>query len=172
MTMLIRDLFGDAPLSEEDKSSLEIQRLLRAPINIQDDWQRAENLLKNAIRRMSGRLEIKIALYKMYAYANRFDASRELIYQVLTQAAEQSGFNPDWRQLTPATIDWRSPEGAVRLYLYSLKAMGFVSLRAGNIPLATSALEKLLELDPADQVGGSVVYDMARSLTEDMLEEA
>tara|TARA_Y100001970_G_C13473724_1_gene480972 strand:- start:345 stop:500 length:156 start_codon:yes stop_codon:yes gene_type:complete len=47
-----------------------------------------------------------------------------------------------------------------------MKALGFVSLRVGNIPLATAVLEKLLELDPADEVGGSVVYDMAQSLLD------
>ncbi|MAD47647.1 MAG: hypothetical protein CMI02_16660 [Oceanospirillaceae bacterium] len=167
MTMLIRDLFSDAPLSAEDRASLDIQRLLREPINIQQDWQRAESLLKSAIRKLPQRLEIKIALYKMYAYANRFDASRQLIYQVLEQAAEQAGFDPDWRQLTSATIDWRSPQGAVRLYLYSLKALGFVSLRAGNLHLAHEVLTTLLALDPADEVGGSVVYDMAQSLVEE-----
>ncbi|WP_296983939.1 MULTISPECIES: hypothetical protein [unclassified Thalassolituus] len=166
MTMLIRDLFGDAPLSEEDKSSLDIQRLLREPINIQQDWQRAEQLLLGAVRKMPQRLEVKIALYKMYAYANRFDASRELIFKVLEQAASQVGFEPDWRSLTINSVDWSKPAGATRLYLYSMKALGFVSLRVGNIPLATAVLEKLLELDPADEVGGSVVYDMAQSLLD------
>ena len=51
--------------------------------------------------------------------------------------------------------------GNDRLYLYSLKALGFVRLRRGNVDGATRVLDELARLDPQDQVGGSVVADMA-----------
>ena len=165
--MLIRDLFSDAPLQQDVLVSLDLQRLLNEPIDIASDWNRTERLLLTTMNRMPDQCEIKIALYKMYAYAGRFDQSRELIYQVLEQTSARSGFSADWRQLDSTSTHWKNPRGDIRLYLYSLKALGFVSLRAGNIPLAHDVLEKLLSLDPLDEVGGSVVFEMAESLLEE-----
>tara|TARA_R110002167_G_scaffold2226_10_gene11462 strand:+ start:11556 stop:12074 length:519 start_codon:yes stop_codon:yes gene_type:complete len=170
--MLVRELFNDAPLSPDGLVSLDVQRLLREPIDIARDWHRAERLLQQVAEHLPEQLEVQIALYKMYAYANCFDASRQLIEQVLQRAAQQAGFQPDWRLLTPASTPFdtllaNGIHGPVRLYLYSMKALGFVSLRAGNIALAEQVLAKLLALDPSDEVGGSVVYQMALSLTDD-----
>lgn len=165
--MLIRELFSDAPLNTDVLVSLDLQRLLHEPLNISSDWGRAEQLLLRVVNRMPEQLELKIALYKMYAYAGRFDQSRALIYQVLEQAANRAGFHTDWRHLSVTSAHWENARGAVRLYLYSLKALGFVSLRAGNIPLAHDVLSKLMELDIQDEVGGSVVYDMAESLRQE-----
>ncbi len=112
------------------------------------------------------RLEISVALYKMYAYSNRFDASLELVHQVLTSAEEQGGFPPDWQILDSSSANWREARGAVRFYLYSMKAMGLVLLRKGEVDKAFDVLKKLCDLDPEDQVGGSVVYAMAERLLE------
>ena len=60
--------------------------------------------------------------------------------------------------------------GATRLYLYSLKATGFVQLRKGNVQAALAVLQKLRELDPMDQVGGSVVWEMAQRLLDSDLD--
>ncbi|MDO6681699.1 MULTISPECIES: hypothetical protein [unclassified Oceanobacter] len=170
--MLVRELFNDAPLSPDGLISLEVQRLLREPIDIARDWHRAERLLQQVAEHLPDQLEVQIALYKMYAYANCLDAARQLIGQVLQRAAQQAGFQPDWRLLSPDSppfdqLPGTGIHGPVRLYLYSLKALGFVSLRAGHIELAEQVLTKLLLLDPRDEVGGSVVYQMALSLADD-----
>ena len=65
MTMLIRDLFSDAPLSAEDRASLDIQRLLREPINIQltgldfKDLNIVVNKIKNHLKNYMGVFDIK-----------------------------------------------------------------------------------------------------------------
>ena len=46
MTMLVKDLFNEAPLTGVQMVSVETERLLREPINIAQDWQRAERLLQ------------------------------------------------------------------------------------------------------------------------------
>ena len=162
--MQIKDLFDDMPLSE-GIVDIQLQKLLREPLDICNDWQRTENLLLDAHRLMPEQLEVLVALYKMYAYSNRFDESLQRINQVLVLSALKEGFSVDWRELEPGAR-WSSVTGASRLYLYSMKATGFVQLRKGNVDEAMEVLLKLRELDPLDQVGGSVVLEMAQRLVE------
>lgn len=163
--MQIKDLFDDMPLSESGVVDMELQKLLREPLDICNDWQRTENLLLDAHELMPAKLEILVALYKMYAYSNRFAESLVRINQVLDLSSAQMGFPRDWRELEPGA-QWRNVVGATRLYLYSMKATGFVQLRSGNVDAAMEVLLKLEQLDPLDQVGGSVVLEMAQRLVE------
>ena len=169
--MQLRDLFDESAPSAGAVIPLALQQLLREDLDIKDDWNKAEQLLLKAKAVMPGRLEILIALYKLYAYSNRFEESLQVIGEVLAQAAEQEGFDADWRQLNTSSAQWYPAMGAIRHYLYSLKATGFVSLRKGDVETAFAVLSKLQELDPMDQVGGSVVLEMADSLREQMCDE-
>ncbi|RLT96348.1 hypothetical protein [Ketobacter sp.] len=162
--MQIKDLFDDLPLST-GVADIQLQKLLREPLDICNDWQRTENLLLEAHQRMPDKLEVLVALYKMYAYSNRFDESLQRINQVLVMSALQAGFAVDWRVQEPGP-DWLNLSGARRLYVYSMKATGFVQLRKGNVEQAMAVLLKLQALDPGDQVGGSVVLEMAQRLVE------
>ncbi len=165
--MELRELFDEFPLSESDEAPPALQQLLRESLDVCDDWERAERLLLDARTMMPERLEILVALYKMYAYSNRFEQSLHLIDEALAQAASQGGFPCDWRHLDSDSADWRAARGPVRFYLYSLKATGFVRLRQGEVSQAYEVLQKLRELDRSDQVGGSVVFEMATRLLDD-----
>ncbi|RLT90629.1 MAG: hypothetical protein D9N13_07705 [Ketobacter sp. GenoA1] len=167
--MQIKDLFDDMPLPEGAVVDIRLQKLLREPLDVCADWQRTENLLLEAHRLMPQQLEVLVALYKMYAYSNRFDESLQRIEQVLTLSAALAGFPADWGSLQ-AGATWLNATGATRLYLYSLKATGFVQLRKGNVQAALAVLQKLRELDPMDQVGGSVVWEMAQRLLDSDLD--
>ena len=168
MTMRVRDLFDDAPLAGQLEVSMETERLLREPINISQDWQRAERLLHQVREELPKATEVKIALFKMYAYAFRTEESLALIHEALAETATAGGFSPDWRNLSLADMDYRYPlTGAARLFLYTLKALGFVSMRHGDLKTAGEALDKLETLDPDDQVGGSVVRRIYTGLTEE-----
>ena len=165
--MQLRDLFSEFSFNDDKVIPLALQQLLREPLNIAEDWQRTEQLLLAAKKVLPEQLEISMALYKMYAYSNRFEDSLAMIELVLQQAATEAGFNEDWRQLSPGDVDASPPDRFTRYYLYSMKAWGFVNLRMGNIDEAMAVLEKLLALDPGDEVGGSVVYSIAEGLIEE-----
>lgn len=169
--MQLRDLFDELPVSDAAVIPLELQQLLRADLNVKEDWQQAEQLLLKARKALPRQTEILIALYKLYAYSNRFAESLQIIQEVLQRCAEAAGFDPDWRVLDADSAKWNPAVGSVRHYLYSLKATGFVSLRSGDVDVAFAVLSKLSELDPQDQVGGSVVLEMAESLRESLFGE-
>ncbi len=167
----LRDLFDEFPLGKGEVVPLALQQLLKATLDVHEDWQRAERLLLDTRELLPERLEIPVALYKMYAYSNRFDESLALIDEVLSRAAVQGGFASDWQALDHDSATWDEAKGAVRFYLYSMKAQGFVLLRKGEVAQAHAVLQKLGELDPRDQVGGSVVLDIAERLLEREEEE-
>lgn len=164
--MQLRDLFDELPVAGSGVIPLAMQQLLREDLDVASDWHGAEQLLLRARQALPEQLEIMVALYKLYAYSNRFDEALRIIDQVLEQAAGMAGFDCDWRRLTADSADWHNAKGAVRVYLYSLKATGFVRLRRGDIRIAYDVLCKLVQLDPQDQVGGSVVLDMAERVME------
>jgi len=165
--MQLRDLFDEFPLVKDDAYPIMLQNLLRENLDVYRDIQRTERLLLEARALLPDRLEILIALYKMYAYSYRTEESLALVDEVLERAAAQGGFSADWRQLQRDSAHWSPAQGMARVYLYTLKARGFVLMRKGELPQAIEVLRKLEELDPEDQVGGSVVHQMAKRLQED-----
>lgn len=169
--MQLRDLFDESVPTGGAVVPLALQQLMREELNIKEDWNKTEQLLLKAREAMPERLEILIALYKLYAYSNRFDESLQIIDEVLATAATQEGFDADWRKLDINSAQWYPAMGAVRQYLYSLKTIGFVSLRKGDVTTAFAVLTKLQELDSRDRVGGSVVLEMAESLLEETCDE-
>ena len=165
--MQLRDLFDEVSRGDARVIPLELQQLLRRDLDVSSDWRGAEDLLLTARERLPQQLEVLVALYKLYAYSNRFDEALQVIDDTLALAAGQAGFTADWRQLDESSAAWTPARGALRTYLYSLKATGFVRLRRGDLGQAWEVLLKLQQLDPMDQVGGSVVRDMAERLLED-----
>lgn len=165
--MQLRDLFDEFPVDKGEVVPLALQQLLKTSLDVLEDWNRAEKLLLDTRELLPERLEILVALYKMYAYSNRFEAALTLIDEVLARAAKLGGFPVDWQQLEPDSASWMEAHGAVRFYLYSMKARGFVLIRLGEVEQAYAILSKLQQLDPKDQVGGSVLLDIAERLLGD-----
>lgn len=160
----VSDLLDNVP----DGLSPELQELMRMELNVCADWERAEKLLRGARRALPEQIEFCQALYKMYAYTGRFTEALELINTALTLAADRLGCQADWRLVSPTDPAFREIAGVARAYLYSLKAAGFVYLRQANVDDANAVLAKLAQLDPTDEVGGSVVRAIALSLAEEL----
>jgi tetratricopeptide (TPR) repeat protein len=143
-----------------------VNALLQQAVNAYDDTERAESLLREAQRMNPEQLEVYIALYKFYFYKLRLEEAESVARDALTRAAGQGGFDTDWRQLTHTSTDWSQCDGPARVYLYSLKALGFIRMRRMDFAGGEAILDKLAELDPQDQVGGSVLRELAAGLRE------
>lgn len=164
--MLLRELFNEFPVQDK-VVPLAIQKLLAEPLDVSEDWARAEQLLLTARAVLPDRVEVCIALYKLYAYSNRFDEALALIASVLEVTATRQGFSADWSLLEGNTFTQAEINLDTRAYLYTLKAMAFVRLRQGAVQLAQDILLKLAQLDPKDHVGSSVLLDITQRLLND-----
>ncbi len=137
------------------------ERLEAAAFNVHRDHARAEAELLAARQAAPDYLPGYYALYKFYFYRRRLPEARQIALQGLHRAAALGGFKADWRQLSIASTDWRRDSGAAHFYLFTLKALAFISLRSGEPQACRELLDKLAELDPGDSVGASVIRDLA-----------
>ena len=146
---------------------VDIKLLLQRATRAYEDTPLAESLLMQARQLAPDALEVGIALYKFYFYKFRLAEAEATALQTLTRAAELAGFNPDWTQLEINSASWSEPLGAERAYLFTLKALVFINLRLERMEKAWAILNKLDELDPMDQVGGSVIRALAERMEEE-----
>ena len=142
----------------------DINAYLQRAVAAYDDTQLAESLLWQAQQLDPTQLDVYVALYKFYFYKNRISEAEEVVFKSLQKSAELGGFAADWNVLTPMSTDWYSIANPQRLYLYALKALSFIRLRQDDVDGAESILTKLRELDPTDQVGGSVLQELATAM--------
>ena len=142
----------------------EVNLLLQNAVACADDFERARGYLYEARALDPGQLEVYVALYKFCFYRGHFDEAEQIALDALERAARDGGFSNNWHQLDHNTTDWNSMDAPVRLYLYSLKALGFIRLRRGDNTGAGEALDTLARLDPEDQVGGSVIMTLAEAV--------
>ena len=111
-------------------------------------------------------IEVLVALYKFHCYRGDINLAEEYAEQALLESARQGGFDSKWECLDAGSTNWDEPRGPARNYLYSLKALAFISLRQGRLDEAGHLLSALRRLDPNDRVGGAVVGELAEALRE------
>ncbi|ALG68290.1 hypothetical protein [Beggiatoa leptomitoformis] len=163
--MSVSYLFPDDTVLFGQNIPPEIDLLLQQAVKAYDNTEESEKLLWQAQALDPEQLEVYIALYKFYFYKYRLADAQRVAELSLEMCAKVGGFEADWTQLTINSADWSNPEGAERIYLYTLKALSFIRLRQLNLEGAEQVLTKLQELDPLDQVGSSVLRDVAASFT-------
>jgi tetratricopeptide (TPR) repeat protein len=145
----------------------QVNALLQSAVAAYGESERAEALLWQAQRMAPEQLPVYTALYKFYFYKYRLAEAAEAARLGLAAAAGQGGFAADWQALDRSCAQWDRSDGPERAYLYSLKALGFISLRQGEREQGANILDKLRELDPEDKVGGSVIRDLLTALDGD-----
>lgn len=153
---------GDAVLRFGGLTPAAIDRQLQtAASHYHDNAALAEALLLQARDAAPQCLAVYFSLYKFYFYKQRLQQAETTVLKALEIAAELGGFINDWRVLTPDSAPWEDVVHPAHFYLFSLKALAFIRLRLERSAAAHALLDKLLELDPQDQVGSSVIRTLA-----------
>ena len=161
MTMLFSEResinFGDLPE--------EIDAMLQQGVAAyRHDPQAADELFRRALAAAPTLLPIYFCLYKIHAYQGNLTEAQGFAECALREAAEQAGWDPDWRkwQPQPPPLD-----GAGRFALYTLKALAFIELKKNELGQARRLLNALKRLDPTGAVGWPVVAALADGIDED-----
>lgn len=141
--------------------------LSQEPLGVFNQWQRAEDLLCAAQQQLPAQLSLSEALYKLYAYSNQFEKALIYIRWVLAQSSKECQLPVDPLMAREEHIQYQPLTRPARYYLYALKAYAFVSLRQGLLTHAQQLVAQLTQLDPLDQVGGSVVAQLAERLIDE-----
>ena len=115
-------------------------------------------------------LNVLVALNRFYYYQHRLDDALAVTMKALAVIRLLITFPEDWRDLqpyhlqaTPATLLTQ-----VRLYLFTLKAIGFLNMRLHHLDLSQSIFEKLVALDSKDRIGALGLLELVIQRKKDI----
>jgi tetratricopeptide (TPR) repeat protein len=101
---------------------------------------------------------VLIGLYRFYFYKSRLREALDIALVCLRKSAADNRISADWRLVERRDAEFNSYDAILpRFYLFTLKGYAYLQLRLGNIDEGVAAVEKLLELDPDDKLGGRVL---------------
>jgi hypothetical protein len=149
------ELYFDEPLAQD------VSRLLAAAADKYGS-EESESLLLRASLMAPQHLMVLVALYRYYFYQHRFEDALLVGESTMAVVARRLNFPETWMYLNEANLGegvLRSM-GLVRFYMMVLKATGYVNLRLGNVEVGQAMLEKLVELDSHDRMGGKALLDV------------
>ena len=132
--------------------------------------EEAESMLLRASFMAPQHLMVLVALYRYYFYQHRLEDALLVGESTLAVVGRRLEFPETWVHLNEANLGagvMRSM-GLVRFYLMVLKAAGYINLRLGRFEIGQAMLEKLVELDSNDRMGGKALLDvLQQAITND-----
>jgi len=111
---------------------------------------------------------VLIGLYRFYFYKGRLAECLEVALVCLTEAANYNNLSDDWRQVRSDDANFSSyDEMMPRFFLFVLKGYAYLQMRLGNLDEGLAATMKLLELDPTDKVGATLLLEVHQRMGQD-----
>ncbi|MGZ8225153.1 MAG: hypothetical protein ACXWT3_00775 [Methylococcaceae bacterium] len=123
---------------------------------------KAELPLLQAYFKAPQSLNVLVALNRFYYYQHRLDDALTATLQALTVIRSKLAFPENWRDLQQRHLTETSVAllTQVRLYLFTLKAVGFLNMRLNNLDVSQDIFEKLVELDSKDRIGAQGLLEL------------
>lgn len=111
-------------------------------------------------------LNVLVALNRFYYYQHRLDDALSATYKALAVIRTSVNFPEHWQDLQAEHIDNAPPHllTQVRLYLFTLKAIGFLTMRLQRLEQSQQILEKLVSLDSKNRIGAQALLDLLKNL--------
>jgi tetratricopeptide (TPR) repeat protein len=164
--------FDQAELYFDEPLALDVSRLLEQAADAYGS-EAAEGLLLRANLLAPQHLIVLVALYRYYFYQHRLEDALLVAESALAVVGRRLEFPDTWVYLREANVGsgvMRSM-GLVRFYLMVLKAAGYINLRLGHLETGKAMLEKLVQLDSHDRIGGKALLEVLhQSMNEDDLQ--
>lgn len=156
--------FDQAELYFDDPISPNVEQMIAGAASSYGT-EEAEALLLYAHALAPQQLSVLVALYRYYFYQHRLEDALLVAENTLAVAGKRLSFPDSWAYLHTDNVGagvMRSM-GLVRFYLMVLKATGYVNLRLGRYETGQAMLEKLVELDSHDRLGGKALLNVVRT---------
>ncbi|BCK86992.1 hypothetical protein MIZ01_0762 [Sideroxyarcus emersonii] len=131
--------------------------------------EEAEGMLLRASFMAPQHLMVLVALYRYYFYQHRLEDALLVGESTMAVVGRRLEFPETWRYLNETSLGagvMRSM-GLVRFYLTVLKATGYINLRLGRFAVGRAMLEKLVELDGHDRMGGKALLEVLQQVLDD-----
>ncbi|MGR8981856.1 MAG: hypothetical protein ACU84H_17440 [Gammaproteobacteria bacterium] len=107
-------------------------------------------------------LNVLVALNRFYYYQHRLEEALNATGKALAVIRALLAFPENWHELRSEHITQTPAEllTQVRMYLFTLKAIGFLNMRLENLDLSQAIFEKLVELDSKDRIGAQGLLEL------------
>ncbi len=117
-------------------------------------------------------LNVLVALNRFYYYQHRLEEALTATTKALAVIGSTTAFPEDWSELNASHINEAPAESLtqIRLYLFTLKAVGFLNMRLENLDLSQAIFEKLVELDSKDRIGAQGLLELVTKRKTDVAE--
>lgn len=110
---------------------------------------------------------VKIGEYRYYFYKGRLIEALEVARESLVIVAKELSLPSQWQVVESSHGNFAADDAAHRFYLFCLKAYAYLLLRLNRMEEGTQAVNKLLELDYGNKVGGRVLLDVLERIGKD-----
>lgn len=154
----------------ERKDSQEVQELIKFASEHYASGEAELPLLK-AYFRAPESLNVLVALNRFYYYQHRLHEALLVSEKALAIIRSSINFPENWQALETHHIS-NAPKDLmtrIRLYLFTLKSVGFLNMRLENLPLSRSIFEKLVALDSKDRIGAKGLLELVVNRQEAVL---
>ncbi|MGZ4979885.1 MAG: hypothetical protein ACXWE4_00575 [Methylobacter sp.] len=107
-------------------------------------------------------LNVLVALNRFYYYQHRLEEALNATTKALVVIRPGISFPEDWNELQTSHVSSAPADllTKVRMYLFTLKAIGFLNMRLGHLDLSQAIFEKLVELDGMDRIGAQGLLEL------------
>lgn len=160
MTMDLLDFEAQGLYFEEQDAAGVPELIAEASANYADG--RAELPLLQAYFKAPESLNVLVALNRFYYYQHRLEDALAATLKALTVVRRKLAFPENWRDLQPSHLS-ETPTALltqVRLYLFTLKAVGFLHMRLNQLETSQAIFEKLVSLDSKDRIGAQALLEL------------
>lgn len=129
----------------------------------------AEALLHKAYFCAPESLLVLVALYRYYFYQHRLDDALIVAERAMSIVGRRLGFAAEWTSLHPDFLGQAviKSMGLLRFYLHVMKAAGYIHMRLGQMERGRALIEKLIELDSHDRIGGKALLNVLDAAVEE-----
>lgn len=165
--------FDQPSLYYDDPVSPEVERLLgEAAASYGQDESEAS--LLRAYFLAPEQLVVLVALYRYYFYQHRLEDALLVADRAMAVAGRRLELPSEWQRLHPEHVGHAvlRSMGLLRFYLMVLKAAGYIHMRMDRYQTGRAMLEKLVELDSHDRLGGKALLDVITAAVAARIEEA
>jgi tetratricopeptide (TPR) repeat protein len=135
---------------------------------VYDKDELALNHLRQAEAIAPAHPAVLIGLYRFYFYKGRLEECLEVALVCLHEAAHHNNLADDWRQVRSDDATFNSYDAMMpRFFLFVLKGYAYLQMRLGNLDEGLAAVMKLLELDPSDKIGATLLLEVHQRMGQD-----
>lgn len=128
----------------------------------------AELPLLQAFLRSPDSLNVLVALNRFYYYQHRLSEALIISERALELIRNRLEFPDDWQTLQLRHISDTPKElfSWIRLYLFTLKSIGFLKMRMHEMETSKAIFEKLVSLDSENRIGAQALLELVNSEIE------